>query len=1742
MRGWGSAAAMLLAVTGVHAQVATTVRNCNISPQYSWSRFCSGEDEFRKDQQVVLYISEASRLTFRDTLRTCGLSIREYLAPNVWLCFVQKDHRLNRLQGLAGISGVGRWTTANKLDPAFAVVHSDSITEARVLGFMDEPAVFLLNRLNRQGINAFFSADSFIHVRCRPELLNDLAARLDVVYIEMAPSGPYSLNHGANWLHRSRILQQSNNRGLTGNDVVIAIGDEARINFHPDYQNRVSRTTTATPSTTHAHQVSGTAFGAGIIQEHLNGMAPGASALSDQYFIPLVTTGTYKNLYGMNMTNNSYAFGAGSTCSPLGTYGSNASQADRISRQYTTIAHIVASGNSGGLNCSPYPAGFATIAEGYQNAKNVITVGNVTDQDVISGSSSRGPVKDGRIKPDVVAKGQFVTSTIPPQGYTTGSGTSFASPGAAGIMALMYQRFRQLNSGADPDATYMKAVLLNTAKDLGNAGPDYTFGYGRVDALRAVESIESGQFRTGSLSGNDSVSYSITVPAGTGELRVLLCWADTTPSSAAAVALVNNLDLRVIAPGGTVYQPWILNTTPANANNTATRGTDNLNNVEQVTIDLPSSGTYTLRINGTAVPFGPQKFWLVFEHKARGVRLTSPFPGEAYLTGTNQYVHYDGFGINTGTYTIQYSADSGSTWTNITTTASATSSVFGSWTTPTTAGNKYLVRIFHNSLGFGDTVDATFTMLAKPVISSVSSCGNQAVITWSAITGATDYEVFRLINNNWQTVGYTTGTSFRVGGLTPGDREWFSLRARIGKATGRRADGVTVVIANTTCSVSGDVGVHALISPLYGRAATSARLTTSQQIVIRLKNYGNSTVSSFPVYYRINGNAAVNQTYSGTITANDTVRFTFSTTANLSAAGVYRIRLWTTLPGDANSSNDTITCWIRNAANPALTLPWLQNFEAASDTSVLRSMFVLNGADQVDFLSSLQDGRFRTFAGPGTVRGRRALIMDKLYSGSSFNQNFTYITTNLSGYTSGARLLLSFALYLNGETSHTGDSVWVRGADTLPWIPLLHLSSTGYPRNNWLNFSNINVSSALSSRGQSPGASTQFRFGQYDSRMQRTMFDSAGIMIDNFYLTNAPVDIQLNAVSSPATKCGQGTDSVRITLRNNGNSAASNIPVFYRLDGGTAVRDTFKSSLASGATANFTFRIPVTINDINAHRISVWCGLPADGFSTNDTVNVASFRFLPRVNTFPFLDDFEGSQQFFTEGIRNSWEWGTPNSYHITGAASGTKAWATGLRTEHNQVEESYLYSPCFDLSSVSGDVRLSFHATHHTDNSSGYFNGYRTEYSEDGNNWFVLGTGTGQYNNYNVGSPFFYWNGTRNGYKVVGQTIPVSSMTNKSGVRFRIYFFSDYGTLRDGPTIDDWHIFDDATGVYNGSTTTANATGSGSAWLHFGSGSTRYFSVRTGGSSLGSTTAGVHVFGGSTRIYNNQYTMNRNWWILPANGGTGSYTVRLYYREPEADNLSGIDPVINDFRDFGVTKYSGPAEDSLFTNDSICQPCFSFFPPARKVVPYFDGQYLEIGTTSLSEFWINGGTTSRLIPLPIEPVLLSAKRMNKAGELSWRVSDPCRYRHFELFRCDDSSCNTRLTELTGRCGEYVQTFTDLQAPESMTRYRLVATEPETGISVEQFASIPALHAETGLTIMPNPGEGPFSILTGAVKGKGKISIYNAAGQLVYSKEQEILPFTTHDFNLTSLPEGLYLLNMTIGQQRFTEKLVIQKN
>jgi subtilisin family serine protease len=278
------------------------------------------------------------------------------------------------------------------------------------------------------------------------------------------------------------------------------------------------------------------------------------------------------------------------------------------------------------------------------SAKNVIAVGAVQNNGDIVNFSSRGPAKDGRVKPDVVARGAFVHSTVPTNSYGNLSGTSMAAPAVTGIAALLTEQWKK-SYGTQPSAAAIKAVLIAGTDDLGNPGPDYTFGFGLVNAQKSADLIRADEgarqrIRTLSFAAGQQQQHEVAlVVTETQNLRVVLNWPDPfivydpTQSDIAAKALVNNLDLRVIDPSGNTVFPWILNKDDYQAN--ATRGVNNVDNIEMVEIANAAPGTYRVLATGTSVLEGPQSAVLVTNARtARPCRdiqeIGNDSPGGAY--------------------------------------------------------------------------------------------------------------------------------------------------------------------------------------------------------------------------------------------------------------------------------------------------------------------------------------------------------------------------------------------------------------------------------------------------------------------------------------------------------------------------------------------------------------------------------------------------------------------------------------------------------------------------------------------------------------------------------------------------------------------------------------------------------------------------------------------------------------------------------------------------------------------------------------------------------------------------------------------------------------------------------------------------------------------------------------------------------------------------------------------------------
>lgn len=283
------------------------------------------------------------------------------------------------------------------------------------------------------------------------------------------------------------------------------------------------------------------------------------------------------------------------------------------------------------VNDATYPApgpdgastGYDTLPE-MQTAKNTLVVGAINDitadpygaSDVVMTSySSWGPTDDGRIKPDVVGNGDALYSTFSGNNnaYGTMSGTSMATPNVTGSSVLLIEYYKDL-FGSMPLAATTKAAIIQNAFDAGRTGPDYTYGWGVLDAAATANfytSVASGGGNSylwqNSYAGSDW-TYSFCSD-GASPLKATMAWTDPAPTVLPGAGvddgtsvLAHDLDLWIVGPGGTIYYPWTLD--PAHPGNAALQTAANhLDNVEQVLLSAPTPGLYTLHVGRTGAAF-----------------------------------------------------------------------------------------------------------------------------------------------------------------------------------------------------------------------------------------------------------------------------------------------------------------------------------------------------------------------------------------------------------------------------------------------------------------------------------------------------------------------------------------------------------------------------------------------------------------------------------------------------------------------------------------------------------------------------------------------------------------------------------------------------------------------------------------------------------------------------------------------------------------------------------------------------------------------------------------------------------------------------------------------------------------------------------------------------------------------------------------------------------------------------------
>ena len=637
-------------------------------------------------------------------------------------------------------------------------------------------------------------------------------------------------------------------------------------------------------------------------------------------------------------------------------------------------------------------------------AKNIITVGSVSPlpngpvnrTDVsVSYFSSWGPTDDGRIKPDIVADGEDVTSTSNESktSYTVLSGTSMAAPNVTGSLYLLQEYYAQKHAGSFMRAATLKALACHTAFDAGRVGPDYIYGWGLLDMKKAAQAIIDNNKKSliseNTLQQGETKTFEFTA-SGNGPFAVSIVWTDPegTPTHGAVIndrtpKLVNDLDIR-ISDGTSTFLPWVLN--PDNPSLPATTGDNIRDNIEQIYIANATPGKkYTVTVSHKATLSSGKQAYSLIATGIGGVEYCASAP---LSTADSKISNFE-------LSTVNYTPPSGCTGYTDNTGLTAQLEQAKTYT-------------FNITLG---TCGAELNKAAK------------VFIDWNG-NGVFENNELAATTTVFNTTSIYTGKITVPASVTPGN---FSLMRVVLVET---ADTAAITPCGTyNKGETQDYRVQ-FLKPAIDVTATAIANTQTDPLcavpiapIVRLKNIGRLSISNIPVTVTVKSSTNVvtvfNEIYTGTLAPAQETDFILNSKFNTVAGSDYTITAQTHLPGDLVTANDKTSGIIKTGLPPTI-----DNVMAYFCTNTGKYQLSGNGDGQLLWYKSVTDAipfaygtdvmvdeapvNGKYYAGLNDFKGSVGPATKNVFSGGGYNQ-FTpgiEVTTKIPITIESARLYI----------------------------------------------------------------------------------------------------------------------------------------------------------------------------------------------------------------------------------------------------------------------------------------------------------------------------------------------------------------------------------------------------------------------------------------------------------------------------------------------------------------------------------------------------------------------------------------------------------------------------------------------------------------------------------------------------------------------------------------------------------------
>lgn len=555
---------------------------------------------------------------YLETLAGLGATVYDTIAPNAAIVRVPAD-ALESVRALPFVRWAGNYEASYRLDPTLvAQLEQGTLPTKRYniwchqRGLAMQTAVADHIRMLGGSVEQLTAPGFILSATLTPVQLIQILGLNEVSYVDAWSEPQQDMNivrssGGADFIETTL--------GFTGQGVRAEVMDGGLRTDHVAWTNPPLIHAPTMVNDSHGTNTFGINFGNGTGNSAGRGLMPSAQGVMARY--------------NAMSGGNRYAHTAELLLSPYFCVYQSNSWGDTQTTAYTTISAemddilflnditiLNSQSNTGNQNSRPQAW-----------AKNVVAIGGVqhkgtavtTDDTWGPGGASIGPAADGRYKPDLCHFYDQITcpTSTSTTAYTTSfGGTSAATPITAGHFGLFFQMWHNGIFGNPapattvfdnrPKATLAKAIMMNTAFQypLGPQQADITRfvqGFGKVD-LTNLYGIRNNWFwinETDVLNNLQTATYKVLVAAGTPALRFTMAYTDPAGTPGASVARKNNLSLRVTGPGGTI---WRGNNGMTTSNWTVPGGSeDNINTVENVFIQNPAAGVYTVEVIGSDI-------------------------------------------------------------------------------------------------------------------------------------------------------------------------------------------------------------------------------------------------------------------------------------------------------------------------------------------------------------------------------------------------------------------------------------------------------------------------------------------------------------------------------------------------------------------------------------------------------------------------------------------------------------------------------------------------------------------------------------------------------------------------------------------------------------------------------------------------------------------------------------------------------------------------------------------------------------------------------------------------------------------------------------------------------------------------------------------------------------------------------------------------------------------------------------